>query len=195
MKSRITNKTAKQISYHLIEKMDFTDAELNEEDFEATEFRQCIFPSLSGFNFTDCLFNSCNLSNLSVANTKMQDVKFKDCKLIGINFYEAKEFGFALSFEGCVIDYASFGNKKMNVSAFSNCKMHSVNFTQCDLSRSSLQKCDLLDSIFAQTNLSNMDLTSIYNFNINPTINNIRKARFSAGSLAGLLTAFEIIVE
>jgi fluoroquinolone resistance protein len=195
MKSRTKSKMPNEINYKTIEKIDFTHSIEKETDFEAIEFKQCTFSSLSGMNFTDCLFNSCNLSNLSVSNTKMQDVKFKDCKIIGVNFYEVKEFGFSINFEGCVIDYASFSNKKMNVSVFKNCKIHGVNFTMTDLSRSSIEHCDLTDSIFSGTNLSGMDLTTIYNFSINPTLNNIKKARFSSNSLSGLLSAFDIIIE
>jgi fluoroquinolone resistance protein len=195
MKSKITARATKEIAYKTIEKLDFAQQMDRETDFEAIEFKQCTFDTLSGLNLTDCLFTSCNLSNLSVSNTKMQDIKFKDCKLVGINFYEVKEFGFSLKFEGSVLDYTSFSNKKMNVSAFSNCKMHRVNFTMTDLSRSTFENCDLTDSIFSGTNLSGLDLTTIYNFSINPTLNNIRKSKFSLNSLPGLLSVFDIIIE
>jgi len=195
MKSKTLAKAVKEIEYKLIEKRDFSQHPMEDIEFDTTEFRQCIFPNLSGISFIDCLFTECNLSNTSVNNTVMQDIKFKDCKLIGINFYEVSDFGFALSFEGCILDYASFHNKKMNRSQFLDCKMHGVNFSMANLSKSTMANCDLMDSVFSATNLSSLDLTSVYNFSINPISNNVKKAKFSSASLSGLLDSFDIIID
>lgn len=177
-----------------IEKLDFTTNPMVSE-YESTIFRSCSFNDIRGINFTDCQFESCNLSNAQVAKCKVQDVTFKDCKLIGINFFQVLDFGFSINFENCLLDYASFDQKKMNKSVFKNCRLHGVNFSQTDLSKVIMENCDLMDAIFDRTNLTGMDFTSNRNFIIDPQLNMVKKARFSASNLAGLLSKFDIIID
>lgn len=179
---------------HLIDGVDFTVERLDAA-YESTEFRSCSFNDLSGIAFTDCLFAACNLSNAQVGKSKAQDLTFRDCKLIGINFYQMLDFGFSLHFENCLLDYASFDHKKMNISSFRNCRLHGANFSNADLSKSNMTECNLADAIFSGTNLSGMDFTSNQNFSIDPELNLIKKTKFSANSLSGLLTKFDIIIE
>lgn len=178
----------------IIEKIDFTN-EKTAKDYESTEFRSCTFDDISGVNLTDCLFNACNLSNASVSKAKAQDVTFKDCKLIGINFYQLLDFGLSLHFEGCMLDYASFDNKKLNSSSFKNCRLHGVNFTKTDLSKVSMENCDLMDAVFSGTDLRGMDFTSNTNFSLDPQINLVKKTVFASATLAGLLTRYDIIIK
>lgn len=191
---QLKKKPSPKIYHELFVKTDFSTARLAAE-YESVEFRSCNFTDISGVNFTDCLFTACNLSNASVAKCKMQDIRFADCKLIGINFYETHDFGFAVHFENCLLDFASFDHKKMNQSSFSNCRLHGVNFSQTDLSKATMGNCDLLDAIFANTNLSGIDFTTNRNFTIDPQLNLVKKAKFSSAGLAGLLTRFDLIIE
>lgn len=194
MELKKKNKPVEKVYESFVEKTDFSTERLL-KTYESVEFRSCTFTDLSGINFTDCLFTSCNLSNAEVGKCKMQDIKFKDCKLIGINFFQTLDFGFAIEFENCLLDYASFAQKKMNKSAFKNCKLHGVNFSQSDLSKITMANCDLLDAIFDYTNLSGIDFTTNINFIIDPQLNQVKKTKFSSASLAGLLARFEIIIE
>ena len=165
------------------------------EDFHNCEFINCIFSDLSDLNFIDCDFKNCNLSNLKTTNSRLQNVSFIDCKLLGLNFSRAIDFALELHFENCILDYASFDNKKLNKSSFKNCKLHNANFTQADLSRSTFTNCDLHESLFAKTNLATVDLTTCKNFLIDPELNNIKKAKFLLHDLPGLLYRHDIIIE
>jgi fluoroquinolone resistance protein len=189
-----SNKASVKTYHNIVEKIDFTATRL-EREYESTLFRSCVFNDISGVNFTDCLFESCNLSNAEVGKCKAQDITFKDCKLIGINFYQILDFGLTIQFENCMLDYASFDKKKMNKSAFKNCRLHGVNFSQTDLSKVEMVDCDLLDAIFDRTNLSGMNFTTNRNFVIDPQLNLVKKARFSASNLSGLLAKFDLIIE
>ena len=194
MLSTRANKSINKNFQTTIEKVDFS-TERMEKDYESTEFRSCNFNDISGVNFTDCQFSSCNLSNASVNKCKAQDVTFKDCKLIGINFYQVLDFGLSLHFVNCMLDYASFDNKKMNKSSFKNCRLHGVNFTKTDLSKVTMENCDLLDAVFSGTNLNGMDFTTNRNFSLDPANNLVKKTKFASATLAGLLTKFDIIIE
>ena len=165
------------------------------EDYENCEFSGCTFSDISNLNFINCSFKNCNLSNCKMNNVKLQEVVFTDCKLLGVNFYQAKDFAFAIQCEKCILDYASFDSKKLNKSGFRQCKMHEVNFTKADLSKTIFFDCDLYEAIFAQTNLSGVDLTSIQNFSIDPEINNLKKAKFQSQDLERLLYKYDIIIE
>jgi fluoroquinolone resistance protein len=194
MELKKTSKKLVKVYQEVIEKTDYSSQKLK-GTYESVEFRSCTFTDISGINFTDCLFTSCNLGNATVGKSKMQDVKFLDCKLIGINFFQVQEFGFAIDFENCLLDFASFDHKKMNKSSFKNCRLHGANFSQADLSKATMENCDLLDAIFSYTILNGIDFTTNRNFTIDPQLNQIKKARFSSSSLAGLLSRFEIIIE
>jgi len=165
------------------------------KEFEYCEFSQCIFPDLSQLTFRDCIFKTCNFSNLKTTQSILQNCVFKNCKLLGLNFAGAKDFAFEVHFENCMMDYASFDKKKMNKSSFKSCKMHGVNFTQADLSKSTFANCDFYDALFPGTNLSGVDLTSCIHLVIDPEVNKIKKAKFSLQSLPGLLQRHEIIVQ
>ena len=191
---RKSNTPAPKTFDNLIERVDFT-VDRTLRAYDSTEFRACTFNDISGIAFTDCLFSSCNLSNAMVGKAKAQDLFFRDCKLIGINFYQMADFGFSLHFENCLLDYASFDNKKMNKSSFKSCKLHGGNFSKADLSKATMTDCDLLDAIFDGTNLSGMDFTTNRNFSIDPQYNLVKKTRFAAAALSGLLTKFDIIIE
>ncbi|CAG5068512.1 hypothetical protein DYBT9623_01243 [Dyadobacter sp. CECT 9623] len=178
-----------------INNVDFTEQTPVESAYEQVTFNNCTFSDLSGIDFIDCVFKSCNLSNAVVKNCKMSDIIFSNCKLTGVNFSEAKDFAFAVKFEECILDYAIFERKKLNKSFFTKSKIHGADFTQADLSKSKIHDCDFWDAVFVNTNLAGLDFTTSKNFTIDPTSNNIRKAKFLSSDLAGLLTKFDIIIK
>lgn len=182
-------------NFDTIENKDFSIEPLLESSYEQVCFVQCSFTDLAGIDFIDCVFQECNLSNVSVKNCKISDIEFVHCKLTGVNFSESKDFAFAAIFESCILDYAIFERKKLNKTVFSNCKIHNADFTQSDLSKCKVHNCDFWDAVFDGTNLSGIDFSTSKNFTIDPTSNNIRKAKFLSSDLAGLLTKFDIIIK
>ncbi|PUZ20939.1 Pentapeptide repeat-containing protein [Chitinophaga costaii] len=186
--------TKPQPDYQLIEKVDFTQIPLPDSEFEFTEFRNCIFSSLTNLTFIDCRFTACNLGNAVVKNTKLQLVRFSDCKLIGINFSEARDFGLELHFHQCALQYAGFGRMKLHQSVFQDCKLQGANFAMANISKAIMTHCDFDQAVFSDTNLSGMDFSTNYNFVIHPVSNNVRRAKFSRHTVEGLLAGFEVQV-
>lgn len=182
-------------NFEVVKERDFSIEPLLGDSFEQVKFIQCVLPDLAGIDFIDCVFEDCNLSNVSVKNCKLSDIDFIHCKLTGVNFSESKDFAFAARFESCILDYAIFERKKLNKSTFSNCKIHGADFTQADLSKCKIHNSDFWDAVFENTNLSGVDFSTSKNFTIDPTSNHIRKARFLSSDLAGLLTKFDIIIK
>ena len=73
--------------------------------------------------------------------------------------------------------------------------MHEIDFTEADLSQSVFKKCDLMGSTFQKTNLEKADFCSAQNFNIQPELNSIKKAKFSPHGILGLVLHHDIVVK
>jgi uncharacterized protein YjbI with pentapeptide repeats len=69
-----------------------------------------------------------------------------------------------------------------------------VDFTESEFSEAIFDDCDLAGALFDQTNVSKADFRSAFNYLIHPSINQIKKARFSQDGLAGLLQGFDISI-
>ncbi|PWK74246.1 pentapeptide repeat protein [Mucilaginibacter oryzae] len=78
-----------------------SDRELNQGNYENCRFLNCDLANahLYGFTFVDCLFDTCNLLLTDVSSTGLQNIRFKHCKLSGVNFGKADDFLFEVHFE------------------------------------------------------------------------------------------------
>lgn len=65
---------------------------------------------------------------------------------------------------------------------------------QAILTGSKFDQCDLSGTIFNRTDLSNCNLVTAYNYQIDPEINELSKAAFAEDGLAGLLYKYGIKV-
>jgi uncharacterized protein YjbI with pentapeptide repeats len=122
-------------------------------------------------------------------------VAFLDCKLTGLHFQNCNDFLFAVRFENCNLNLASFYKLKIKKTVFKNSSLHEVDFAEADLSNSLFDNCDLAHAIFENTNLEKSDFRSSFNYSINPEINKIKKAKFSLNGIAGLLEKYDIDIE
>src|SRR5690606_7702366 len=99
----------------IFEKLVYSEKLIKGKEFNACTFIKCDFSS-SSFNnskFLDCTFEECNLSLMSLGGCTLNSAHFKACKVLGVNFSECMDFLFSVSFENCILDYASFQGKKM----------------------------------------------------------------------------------
>jgi len=160
--------------------------------FTNCDFSECIFPKT---RFVDCFFIDCNLSMVKFRNTGLQNISFRECKMLGCDFSESEPFLFEVKFESCVLDFASFADKKMPNTLFIDCTLKSSVFLKTTLNGALFQTCDLSEAVFRDTVLTEADLTSSRNYDIDPELNNIRKARFSLYGLPGLLAKYNIYIE
>jgi len=167
------------------------------EEYDSCHFINCNFSSadLSNVIFTECVFENCNFSSVKISNTSFQQVTFISCKMLGLQFDECNKFGLSFRFSECVLNHSGFYQSNIKNTQFINCQLKQVDFTQADLTESVFDKCDLNSAIFEQTNLTSVNFQSADNFSIDPTKNNIRKAKFSSTNIRGLLDCFDIHVE
>jgi len=181
----------------VFDKIDYANNAVRGSEFEACTFTNCDFSgsNFSGNDFIDCRFEGCNLSMMQLAQTGLKSVAFYNCKLLGLDFSTCNEFLFAVYFEHCILDYASFFRQKLKKTTFEDCSIKEVNFTQADLTGSAFVNCDLSQTSFQQAILERVDFRSASHFSIDPETTRIKKAKFSLTGLAGLLDKYDIIVE
>ena len=125
----------------------------------------------------------------------MKDVKFRNCKLLGLKFSDCHDFLLTLDFEDCILNYCSFFKLKLQDTRFANCKLEEADFVETDLTRSTFLNCDLNGALFDNTILVRSDLRTSINFSIDPEKNNISRGKFSINNIAGLLNKYEIDID
>lgn len=175
----------------------FKDNTLAIGEYENCRFSDCDFSecNLSDFVFTDCEFRYCNLSLVKLTRTTLRDVKFQNCKMLGLHFEDCNEFGLSFGFDNCILDHSSFYKTKITRTVFKGTRLHEVDFSECDLTNSSFLECDLSGAVFDNTNLEKVDFITAYGYSLDPDINRLKKTRFSTNGLSGLLTKHDIIIE
>jgi fluoroquinolone resistance protein len=176
------------------EKYDFTADKINGEEFENCTFINCNFADadLSNIIFADCIFLGCNLSLAKLSRTAFRNVNLKDCKLLGLRFDLCNEFLFEITADNCNLNMSSFFKLKIKKTNFKNSTLHEADFTETDLTEAVFDNCDLKRATFERTILEKTDFRTAYNYSFDPDLNRIKKAKFSASGIVGLLDKYDI---
>ncbi len=177
--------------------LDWEDQPLEKGEYEGTIFKTCNFQraDLSGYRFVDCEFIGCNLSLVQLHDTSLQNVHFKGCKMMGINFMQCNRFGLALSFDGCQLNSSSFFDLSLSETSFVDSELRDVSFGESNFSKSIFKNCDFQGADFLRVNLQKADFRSSYNYTIDPEINKVRGAQFSIWGTPGLLGKYGLKIE
>lgn len=193
---RLSNMLSQYNEDEVFESLDYPEADLTEREYVSCEFLKCDLSKadLSGAVFTDCVFRNSNLSLAKMNECGIKTVDFYDCKLVGVEFGKCSDFLFTASFQNCVIDYSSFFQKKLKNTRFADCSLKEADFSLADLTSVMFENCDLLKASFQQTNLEKADLSTAYNYTLDPEANRIKGAKFAHAGIAGLLTKYEIVI-
>ncbi|HWV73085.1 MAG TPA: pentapeptide repeat-containing protein [Pseudosphingobacterium sp.] len=176
---------------------DFTLDLLEKGDYEGCTFTSCNFSNvdLANIRFANCEFLHCNLSLAKLAGTSLQDVKFKDCKMLGLRFEHGNPFGFIVQFENCTLNHSSFYRIKLQKTIFKNVQLQEVDFTESNLTGAVFDACDLARAIFNNSVLEKTDFRNAINYIIDPELNRIKKAKFSLFGVQGLLNKYNIEID
>ena len=186
----------------LVEDQTLTVSDIGTTGLLASEYSRCTFDkldlknaNLNGKVFVDCIFRACDMSLAQLGRTSFRAVRFERCKLLGLRFDGCHAFLLSFSFEGCILDLASFQGLRLKGTNFNRSRMRETDLSNSDFTNSSFAGCDLGAAVFDGTTLEGADLRGALHYSIDPTINKVRKARFSLDGLAGLLDRTGIIIE
>ena len=177
--------------------INYVETPLAKGIYENNAFNRCIFTNsdLSNIIFVECEFVECDLSMANVSGTAFQDSSFTNCKLMGLHFEHCNDLLFSVNFKDCVLNLSSFYKCSLKRSIFIDCNLQETDFTESDMTGSILQGCDLSGAIFDHTILEKADLRRSFNFSIDPEINRIRRAKFSAEVITGLLDKYDLTID
>jgi uncharacterized protein YjbI with pentapeptide repeats len=167
------------------------------KDYERCTFTNCDFTQCDflGTAFTDCVFVSCNFNEAKINYVSLRDAQFTNCNFTGVNFSMVDSLLFSVTFTNCVLDYSRFYTLKIKGTLFSNCSITAADFMQTDMTDVVFDNCNLHKSVFSGTIANKADFSTSYNFVIDPEKNKLKKAKFSAAGLKGLLEKYDIVVK
>lgn len=165
-------------------------------------FNQCSFEScnfiendLTDTYFMDCKFMRCQFSLVRLDGCKLQDVVFRDSKIVGLDFSNCNTFLLRMNFHSCKIDTCNFSGLKLQNSSFESCMIINSDFFDADLTGSNFRKAQFTKTIFQNTNLSKTIFLESRGYVINPLENKIKGAYFSLPEATTLLNHLGIIIE
>lgn len=150
---------------------------------------------LTDFRFIDCTFQQCNLDRIKLINTSFSNVKFIDCKMMGIDFEHCHPIMFSIGFENCQLTYSNFFQRKMPEIVFKNCNLTEVDFSNTILTSAVFSGSNFDNARFEATDLSKADFREAFGYIIDPEKNKLKKALFSANAINGLLAKYDLIIE
>jgi uncharacterized protein YjbI with pentapeptide repeats len=179
----------------------FSDADCSGQDiidveFDACTFRHCAFAkaSLRKCRVLDSTFESCDFSLLKAPHARFRDVKFKDCKMIGVDW---TTIGGALDlvFEHCLLDYCIFAGLDLRRIKLLGCSAREADFSGSNMREAVCVRTDFRAARFSNTDLGKADFRGATNYRIDPAANRVRKARFSLPEAVSLLQGLDISIE
>lgn len=130
-----------------------------------------------------------------VKGTGFKDARFTGCKILGINFSTCNKFLFSFHFEQCHLDYSIFYGAKLRKTKFTDCSLKETDFEEADLTGSVFHNCDLSGATFVRCVLEKTDFRTARNFSLDPAVNKVRQAKFSALNLVGLLYQYNLDID
>jgi uncharacterized protein YjbI with pentapeptide repeats len=110
-------------------------------DFGAAHFEDCAFDhgnlggrDLVGAKFVDCTFDTCDLVVAKVVDCVFLRVRFRGCRLGGINWSQARTLD-SVAFENCQLNDGSFVGLRLEDCAFTDCVARGAIFRDANLSK------------------------------------------------------------
>jgi fluoroquinolone resistance protein len=179
----------------------FADLDCGGLDLGGKSFQQCVFSrvrlaeaKLEGCTFEDCELEDCDITMAHVDKAAFRDVRFRRCKLMGIDWTGVRGIAFVVSFEECTLSYGTFADQKMQGTLFRDCKAHEVAFMGVDLSKAVFHGTDLLGARFMDTVLVDADLSTAVHYHIAPQQNRLKRTKFSQEAALALAEELGVIV-
>lgn len=181
----------------VFKKEDYTTLPLKAWEYDGCTFVNCNFfeSNISNTTMRNCTFQNCDLSLVKTSWSTFDMVQFIDCKMVGFRLDLCSAFLLWVSFENCILKYAQFLNLPLKETKFIKCDLQEVDLTGANLWSCIFDGCNFLGAIFQRTNLEKADMSSSFNYIIDPENNTITKAKFSYTWIAGLLTKYDIEIE
>lgn len=173
---------------------------ITKAEFESCTFVSCDFSEtfFSSCRFIECHFENCNLSLMKLTSTKMSDVTFKSCKMIGIDWtmgdWKSLLTPEPIRFIECILTDSNFLGLSLEGMVMKECRAAEVDFRNCSLKKANFSQTDFKGALFENTHLEGADFTEVQNTNINIRTNYLKGAIFSRYEALFLLETMGIVL-
>ena len=168
-----------------------------------SEFEECVFvdcnfseATFENCNFINCSFTRCQLSLINLSYTRLFNMSFLECKLVGVDWTRATwsdyHRDFEISFRQCILNDSSFFGLTLQGLVLDECKVHDVDFREGDFSKAIMTYSDFTHSLFMRTNLQAADLTEATQYSINVLENQLQGAKLSKFEAVYLLESLGV---
>ena len=161
--------------------IDFSSFNIVESAFQSCDFQSCFFNKNNLFNcsFRDCRFNCCQISLVLLKNTMFSDIQIIESKILGLNFSECNNISFSIDFNSSIIDSVVMFEKNLKKTKYINCTIRNTDFDNCEM-----KGCDFSGTKFEKTsfhncNLEKSDFSKSIGYQIDPSTNKLKEAKFS----------------
>lgn len=179
----------------------FTGLALNDATVKEVFFEECTFEACSfitcrfeRLRFLGCRLEGCVLSAVTPMNCRFEKVDFTSCKVIGIDWTRTLETR-DMHFRDCQLNYSNFRFLDMPGLEMVGCEVKDADFIETRLKKAVFRKSDLEKTRFFKADLTEADFREAVNYYVDPTVNTLKKTRFSLPEVVSLLNAYDIIIE
>ncbi|HAH63180.1 MAG TPA: hypothetical protein DCL73_13910 [Treponema sp.] len=184
-----------------VEKTEFTGVHTGAVSLYDAVYTDCTFngcsfnkTDLTNTTFTDCTFVNCELIMCKIDGTTI-DSAFKSCRLTGINFTEASEYGFSPDFTDCLLDSCVFYDNTLNRTSFLDSTLRNTDFTNCRLKNVDFSGSRFQSAVVLGCSLEGSDFRTASGYSIDPSANKLKGARFSLPEAASFFRYIGVSVE
>ncbi|MFT7004641.1 MAG: fluoroquinolone resistance protein [Sulfurimonas sp.] len=182
---------------------DFKDISLHGLKIKKAEFESCTFISCDftesfflSCRFIECHFENCNLALVKLTDTKMSNVTFVSCKMIGIDWtmcdYKSLLSAEPLRFIKSILNDSNFYGLRLEDMVMKECQAKEVDFRNSSLQKADFSGTDFKGALFEHTHLEYANFTDAQNTYIDIRKNHLNKAIFSRHEAEFLLEIMEI---
>lgn len=161
----------------------------------AVEYNYCVFDgcqlqdvTFENSYFINVIFKDCDLSNIRFHSSLFRKTKFVNCKLMGTDFAESLFDDVRL--KDCQCHFANFSMMKNKIVSFDNCDFTQASFIETQLKKTKFKECSFYDCEVFHSSLYHVDLSSCDLTHIITSLEDISGAiinRYQAESLIHLL--------
>lgn len=189
----------KEYTKQEFKKVILKNGQVDHKEFNGCTFIKCAFNEsiFQDCSFHDCVFKSCELSLVRLKGCTFTNTRFEDSQVIGVNWTEtdwatSKVIFTPVDFFGCVINYSTFMGLNLKKVNISKCSARDVSFEEANLTQANCAYTDFTNSRFMRTNLTGADFTGAKNYSIAPSLNTLKKTKFSLPEAMSLLYNLDI---
>lgn len=197
-----TSRGAVETSHYL---KSFSGLSVAGEQLEGIEFESCAFVdcdmSAATFRrcrFIDCSFIGSNLNHVVLSSSRFNNVEFKRCKLVGVNWTTVEQTQLVRSpgfrFRDCILDESSFFGLALEELVLQGCKARAVDFREAGLRAADLTFTDFSGAVFGRTDLTEADFSEASGYDIDVLNNTMTRAKFSRFEAVRLLQGLDVEV-